>query len=74
VRVERIGNATLYLGDCLEVLRTLPKADVVVRAVEPFRERSAGEAGASEARAMGSQAAAAKAARTTRAARIMTRG
>ena len=23
-----IGNATLYLGDCLEVMRTLPKASV----------------------------------------------
>jgi hypothetical protein len=23
VRVERIGDATLYLGDCLEVLPTL---------------------------------------------------
>lgn len=30
VRKEVIGNATLYLGDCLEILPTLPKADVVV--------------------------------------------
>lgn len=30
MRVERIGNATLYLGDCLEILPTLPKVDVVV--------------------------------------------
>jgi site-specific DNA-methyltransferase (adenine-specific) len=30
VRVERIGKATLYLGDCLEVLPTLPKVDAVV--------------------------------------------
>jgi len=30
VRVERIGNATLYLGDCLEILPTLPSFDVVV--------------------------------------------
>jgi site-specific DNA-methyltransferase (adenine-specific) len=25
-----IGNATLYLGDCLEILPTLPKADAVI--------------------------------------------
>ena len=25
-----IGNATLYLGDCLEILPTLPKADCVI--------------------------------------------
>jgi site-specific DNA-methyltransferase (adenine-specific) len=30
VRKEVIGNATLYLGDCLEVLPTLPKVDAVV--------------------------------------------
>jgi len=30
VRKEVIGNATLYLGDCLEILPTLPKADVVI--------------------------------------------
>jgi site-specific DNA-methyltransferase (adenine-specific) len=30
VKVERIGNATLYLGDCLEILPTLPKVDAVV--------------------------------------------
>lgn len=29
-RVERIGNATLYLGDCLEILPTLPKVDCIV--------------------------------------------
>jgi hypothetical protein len=28
-RVE-IGNATLYLGDCLEILPTLPKVDAVI--------------------------------------------
>jgi DNA modification methylase len=27
---EVIGNATLYLGDCLEVLPTLPKVDAVI--------------------------------------------
>lgn len=29
-RVEQIGNATLYLGDCLEILPTLGKVDAVV--------------------------------------------
>lgn len=30
MRVETIGNATLYLGDCLEVLPSLPPADCVI--------------------------------------------
>lgn len=30
VRIERIGDATLYLGDCLEILPTLDKVDAVV--------------------------------------------
>lgn len=30
VRVEQIGRATLYLGDCRDVLLTLPPADAVV--------------------------------------------
>jgi len=29
-RMEVIGNATLYLGDCLEILPTLPKVDAVI--------------------------------------------
>lgn len=29
-RIERIGDATLYLGDCLEIMPTLPKVDAVV--------------------------------------------
>lgn len=29
-RVERIGNATLYLGDCLEILPALPIVDAVI--------------------------------------------
>ena len=29
-RVEHIGDAVLYLGDCLEILPTLPKVDAVV--------------------------------------------
>ena len=30
MRVEHIGDATLYLGDCLEILPTLDKVDAVV--------------------------------------------
>ena len=30
MRVETIGNATLYLGDCRDVLPTLPKVDAVI--------------------------------------------
>ena len=29
-RVEHIGDATLYHGDCLEILPTLPKVDAVI--------------------------------------------
>ena len=29
-RMEVIGNATLYLGDCLDILPTLPKVDAVI--------------------------------------------
>jgi len=29
-RKEQIGDATLYLGDCLEILATLPKANAVI--------------------------------------------
>ena len=29
-RVETIGNATLYLGDCREILPTLPKVDLIL--------------------------------------------
>lgn len=29
-RVEKIGSATLYLGDCREILPTLPKVDAVI--------------------------------------------
>jgi site-specific DNA-methyltransferase (adenine-specific) len=29
-RVETIGDATLYLGDCREILPTLPRVDAVV--------------------------------------------
>ena len=30
MRIERIGDATLYLGDCMEVLPTLGKVDAVI--------------------------------------------
>ena len=30
MRAEHIGDATLYLGDCLEILPTLPKVDAVI--------------------------------------------
>lgn len=30
MRIETIGSATLYLGDCLEILPTLPKVDAVI--------------------------------------------
>ena len=30
MRKEVIGNATLYLGDCLEILPTLPQVEAVI--------------------------------------------
>jgi DNA modification methylase len=30
MRVEQIGDARLYLGDCMEILPTLPKVDAVI--------------------------------------------
>lgn len=30
MRIERIGDAVLYLGDCLEILPTLDKVDCVI--------------------------------------------
>lgn len=30
MRIETIGNATLYLGDCREILPALPKVDAVI--------------------------------------------
>lgn len=38
MRVEQIGNATLYLGDCREILPTLPKVDAVITD-PPYSER-----------------------------------
>ena len=30
MRIEQIGDATLYLGDCRDILPTLPKVDAVI--------------------------------------------
>ncbi len=30
MRIETIGNAVLYLGDCRDILQTLPKVDAVI--------------------------------------------
>jgi DNA modification methylase len=30
MRIEQIGNATLYLGDCMDILPTLDKVDAVI--------------------------------------------
>lgn len=30
MRIEQIGDATLYMGDCMEILPTLPKVDAVI--------------------------------------------
>jgi hypothetical protein len=38
-RKEQIGDATLYLGDCLEILPTLPKVDAVITD-PPYDERT----------------------------------
>lgn len=47
-RAAYLAKATAYIGEMRERLPelfiTLPRADIVVRAVEPFRERSAGKA------------------------------
>ena len=39
MRVERIGDATLYLGDCLQVLPLVPKVDHVITD-PPYDERT----------------------------------
>ena len=39
MRKEVIGNATLYLGDCLEILPTLPKVDAVITD-PPYADRT----------------------------------
>ena len=42
MRVEHIGDATLYLGDCLEILPTLGKVDAEVE-LEVYQKRQADE-------------------------------
>lgn len=37
MRTETIGNATLYLGDCRDILPTLPKVDAVITDI-PYGE------------------------------------
>lgn len=44
MRVETIGKATLYLGDCREILPRIRKVDVVV-ADPPYGIRRSGQAG-----------------------------
>jgi DNA modification methylase len=41
-RVEHIGDATLYLGDCLEILPTLGKVDVVITSPPYGQQRDYG--------------------------------
>jgi site-specific DNA-methyltransferase (adenine-specific)/modification methylase len=46
-RIEKIGDATLYLGDCMDILPTLPKVDAVITdppyglniAAQPFQNQ-----------------------------------
>jgi site-specific DNA-methyltransferase (adenine-specific)/modification methylase len=46
-RIETIGDATLYLGDCMDILPTLPKVDAVITdppyglniAAQPFKHQ-----------------------------------
>lgn len=33
---EVIGDATLYLADCMEILQTLPKVDAVIDTEDSF--------------------------------------
>jgi len=40
MQIETIGNATLYLGDCREILPALPKVDALI--TDPPYEISAG--------------------------------
>jgi DNA modification methylase len=46
-RVETIGDATLYLGDCREILPTLPRVDAVVTS-PPYAEQRRYEGGLSD--------------------------
>ena len=49
---EQIGNATLYLGDCLEILPTLGKVDAVITD-PPYCSGAVGEAQRSAAKGQG---------------------
>lgn len=49
-RVETIGNATLYLGDCREIVPALGSADVVV--TDPPWDQAKGIAGADDPRGL----------------------
>jgi DNA modification methylase len=46
IRVETIGRATLYLGDCRDILPTLPKVDAVVTDPPYGVDRAKGMGGA----------------------------
>ena len=35
MRIETIGNATLYLGDCLELMRDIPDGSVDLTVTSP---------------------------------------
>lgn len=52
MRVEHIGNATLHLGDCLEILPTLPKVDAVITD-PPYCSGAVSEAGRTAAKGQG---------------------
>lgn len=63
MRKEVIGNATLYLGDCLEILPTLPKVDAVI--TDPPYGIEGGTGGTSRARGRGNYEGAFTAAQDT---------
>jgi len=42
MRIERIGDATLYLGDCMDVLPTLGKVDAVITSPPYLQQRDYG--------------------------------
>jgi site-specific DNA-methyltransferase (adenine-specific) len=51
-RIEVIGDATLYLGDCLEILPTLAKVDAVITD-PPYCSGAVSEAGRTAAKGQG---------------------
>ncbi len=53
-RIEKIGNATLYLGDCLEILPSLPLADIVI-ADPPYGIGESSKKNASRGKPFGSR-------------------